>query len=135
MVAKRRPYSRCIDYNNQFSFQNLFRYLSLYVMAPVRFGIERKLRYDVFSKLLHLPISWFIKQNKGDIISRASNDISEIQWSVLQSIETAVRSPISIIGSLLVMLYIAQANSIHIYSDRVCCNHNWRYCKDIKINI
>ena len=98
-----------------FFLKNLFRYLSLYVIAPVRFGIERELRFSVFTKLLQLPISWFSTQNKGDIISRASNDIAEIQWSVLQSIETAVRSPISIIGSLLVMLYISPALTLFTF--------------------
>jgi len=90
-----------------FLFKNLFRYLSLYVMAPVRFGIERRIRDRVFNKLLFLPFGWFSEERKGDLMSRITVDVHEIQWSIIQSIETVVRSPIMIIGSLAVMLYIS----------------------------
>jgi len=90
-----------------FFLKNFFRYLALFVMAPVRNGIERDLRTAVFYKLLHLPLSYFSEERKGDLMSRITNDVKEIQWSVLRSIETLVRSPIAIIGSLGVMLYIS----------------------------
>jgi len=90
-----------------FLFKNLFRYLALYVMAPVRYGIEKRIRQAVFEKLMILPLSYFSEERKGDLMSRITVDVQEIQWSVLQSIETVVRSPIMIIGSLGVMLYIS----------------------------
>ena len=90
-----------------FLFKNLFRYLALYVMTPVRYGIEKRIRKAVFEKLLYLPLSYFSEERKGDLMSRITIDVQEIQWSVLQSVETVVRSPIMIIGSLLVMLYIS----------------------------
>ena len=90
-----------------FFCKNFFRYLSLYVMAPVRYGIERRIRSAVFQQMLQLPFSWFSEERKGDLMARITGDVQEIQWSVLQSIETVVRSPIMIIGSLGVMLYIS----------------------------
>ncbi len=90
-----------------FFFKNLFRYLSLFVIAPVRYGIERRIRDAVFQKMLLLPLPWFSEERKGDLMARITVDVQEIEWSVLQSIETLVRSPIMIIGSLLVMLYIS----------------------------
>jgi subfamily B ATP-binding cassette protein MsbA len=90
-----------------FFCKNFFRYLSLYVMAPVRYGIERRIRSAVFQQMLQLPFSWFSEERKGDLMARITVDVQEIQWSVLQSIETVVRSPIMIIGSLGVMLYIS----------------------------
>ena len=90
-----------------FLFKNLFRYLALFVMAPVRYGIEKRIRQSVFKKLMYLPLSYFSEERKGDLMSRITVDVQEIQWSVLQSVETVVRSPIMIIGSLLVMLYIS----------------------------
>lgn len=90
-----------------FLFKNLFRYLALFVMAPVRYGIEKRIRQAVFEKLMYLPLSYFSEERKGDLMSRITVDVQEIQWSVLQSVETVVRSPIMIIGSLLVMLYIS----------------------------
>ena len=90
-----------------FLFKNLFRYLALFVMAPVRYGIEQRIRQMVFERLLVLPLSYFSEERKGDLMSRITIDVQEIQWSVLQSVETVVRSPIMIIGSLGVMLYIS----------------------------
>lgn len=90
-----------------FLFKNLFRYLSFFVMVPVRYGIEKRIRQAVFARLMYLPLSYFSEERKGDLMSRITVDVQEIQWSVLQSIETFVRSPIMIIGSLLVMLYIS----------------------------
>lgn len=90
-----------------FFLKNLFRYLSLYIIAPVRYGIEERIRNAVFDKMLRLPFAWFSEERKGDLMARITSDVQEIQWSVLQSIETIVRSPIMIVGSLLVMLYIS----------------------------
>lgn len=90
-----------------FLLKNLFRYLALYVISPVRYGIEERIRQAVFERLLELPLSYFSEERKGDLMSRITVDVQEIQWSVLQSIETIVRSPITIIGSLAVMLYIS----------------------------
>lgn len=90
-----------------FFLKNLFRYLALFVLVPVRYGIEKRIRQAIFEKLMLLPMSYFSEERKGDLMSRITVDVQEIQWSVLQSIETVVRSPIMIIGSLLVMLYIS----------------------------
>lgn len=90
-----------------FLLKNLFRYLALFVISPVRYGIEERIRQHVFEQLLELPLSYFSEERKGDLMSRITIDVQEIQWSVLQSIETVVRSPITIIGSLGVMLYIS----------------------------
>jgi subfamily B ATP-binding cassette protein MsbA len=90
-----------------FLLKNLFRYLALYAITPVRYGIEKRIRQSVFERLLALPLSYFSEERKGDLMSRITIDVQEIQWSVLQSIETLVRSPITIVGSLAVMLYIS----------------------------
>lgn len=90
-----------------FLLKNLSRYLALFAMAPVRFGIEKRIRQAVYDKLLHLPLSYFSEEKKGDLMARISADVQEIQWSILQSLETVVRSPLMIIGSLAVMFYIS----------------------------
>ncbi|MGH1336691.1 MAG: ABC transporter ATP-binding protein [Aureispira sp.] len=90
-----------------FLLKNLFRYLALYVISPVRYGIEERIRQGVFERLLELPLSYFSEERKGDLMSRITIDVQEIQWSVLKSIETIIRSPITILGSLSVMLYIS----------------------------
>lgn len=90
-----------------FLLKNLFRYLSLFVISPVRYGIEQRIRQRVFDHLLQLPLAQFSEERKGDLLARLTVDVQEIQWSVLQSIETLVRSPLTILGSLSVMLYIS----------------------------
>jgi ABC-type multidrug transport system fused ATPase/permease subunit len=56
---------------------------------------------------MELPLSYFSNEKKGDIMSRMSTDVGEIQWSILRSLENLVRSPIMIFGSLAMMLYIS----------------------------
>ncbi|MDC0230536.1 ABC transporter ATP-binding protein/permease [Aureispira] len=90
-----------------FFFKNLFRYLAMFIIVPVRYGIEKRIRQALFEKLMVLPISFFSDERKGDLMSKITVDVQEIQWSVLQSVETVVRSPIMIVGSLAVMFYIS----------------------------
>lgn len=87
--------------------KNLFRYLSLYWLAPVRFGIVRDLRQKLVAKIMQLPLSWFTENRKGDLMSRVTSDVMEIEWSILNVIEAVAREPIAIVGSLAFMLYIS----------------------------
>jgi len=97
----------CIVIGGVFFMKNMFRYLALAVMAPVRNGIVRDVRERVFSRLIHLPMSYFSEERKGDLISRMTADVQEIQWSILNMIEIVFREPLAIIASLAVMLYIS----------------------------
>ncbi|MBI9032995.1 MAG: ABC transporter ATP-binding protein [Bacteroidales bacterium] len=80
-----------------FFFKNLTRYLGLYFLAPVRNGVVKDLRAAIYDKVLILPISFFTEKRKGDIIARMSNDVQEVEWSILSSIEMIFREPIAII--------------------------------------
>jgi len=88
-------------------FRNLFRYLSLFFITPARNGIVRDVRQRLFDHSLALPIGFFNERRKGDIISRVSNDVNEIEWSILNVMEVVVREPLMIIGALSVMLFIS----------------------------
>ncbi len=90
-----------------FFLKNLFRYLALAAMAPVRNGIVRDIRSQVFDKLVHLPMSYFSEKRKGDLLSRMTADVQEVQWSILNMIEVVFREPLAIMASLTVMLYIS----------------------------
>ena len=90
-----------------FFMKNFFRYLALYFIAPVRYGIEKDIRQNVFQHLMCLPVRFFSNERKGDLMSRITIDVQEIQWSVLQSLETLIRSPFMIFSSLGIMLYIS----------------------------
>lgn len=60
--------------------KNLFRYLSLYFLAPVRNGIVRDLRQKLVSKTLDLPLSYFSEERKGDLMSRVSAMCRKWEW-------------------------------------------------------
>ncbi len=94
--------------------KNLFRYLAIYVMAGVRNGIVRDYRNKIYSKLLHLPIAYFSDERKGDIISRMTNDVKEIEWSVLRSIEAVYRDPITIIFTVIVLVFMSPQMTLFI---------------------
>ena len=85
-------------------FKNLFRFLGLYFIAPLRNGVMELLRNKMYHKLLFLPLSYYSEEKKGDIMARISNDAQEIEWSVLTSIEMLFRDPISVIIILIVLL-------------------------------
>ncbi len=87
--------------------KNLFRYLSLYFLAPVRNGVVRDLRNRLVAKILELPLSYFSEARKGDLISRASADVQEVDSSIIGVVESVAREPIVILGSLAFMLYVS----------------------------
>jgi subfamily B ATP-binding cassette protein MsbA len=72
--------------------KNLFFYLSLRVLGPMRNRVLNRLRSDLYSKVLELPLGFFTEQRKGDLISRMSNDINEIEWSVISTLEGLFRA-------------------------------------------
>lgn len=85
--------------------KNLFRYLAMYYMAEVRNGVVRDIRNALYLKILILPLSYYSEKKKGDIISRMTTDVQEVEWSVLSSLEMMFRDPVTII-SYLVTLFI-----------------------------
>lgn len=87
--------------------KNLFIYLSLGILNPLRVDILRRLRNDMFSKVLSLPIGFFTEERKGDLISRMTNDITEVEVSVMSVLETYIREPLTIIITLTSMLLIS----------------------------
>jgi subfamily B ATP-binding cassette protein MsbA len=73
------------------------QYGSNYAMAPIRTGVVRDIRNRLNAKILDLQLSYFNEERKGDLISRMTNDVQEIEISVVTSLNNAVKSPIAII--------------------------------------
>ena len=105
----------CIVIVLAFFFKNLFGYLALFVMAKVRNGVLKDLRENTYKKLLLLPLSYYSEEKKGDIISKMSNDVVEIEWSVLLGIELIFREPLSIILILSTMIYMSPQLTIFVF--------------------
>ena len=81
-----------------FSFlSNISRYFSLYFITPVRNGIVMEIRNDLYHKITILPISFLKKHRKGDMLSRFSSDLFEIEQSVAVGVHNFIKDPISIL--------------------------------------
>ncbi len=96
----------CILILVMFFFRNLFRYLALYFLSPIRNGVVCDLRNDLNKKILSLPISFFTDKRKGDISARMTTDLVEIEWSLMSSIEMIFKDPLNIIiflGTLIII--------------------------------
>ncbi|WP_298950626.1 ABC transporter transmembrane domain-containing protein [uncultured Nonlabens sp.] len=90
-----------------FFLKNLFGYLGMYFIAYLRNGVLRDIRNDLFSKIVHLPISYFSEKRKGDVIARTSADVLQIQNSFLSILELIVKEPLNIIFTLAIMLVMS----------------------------
>ncbi|HRY32765.1 MAG TPA: ABC transporter ATP-binding protein [Bacteroidales bacterium] len=97
----------CLFVVVMFLLKNLFSYLALYVLTPVRTGMVRDLRNKLYDRLLILPLSYYNEKKRGDLISRATNDIQEVESSVIRSFELFFREPLTILLFLLALFTIS----------------------------
>jgi len=95
--------------------KNLFRYFAMYALAPIRNGVVRDLRNRLMEKVLHLPLSYFSNEKKGDIMSRITSDVSEIEWSIMQSLELIFREPLLVILSLGTLIAISPYLTLYVF--------------------
>ncbi len=86
--------------------KNLFLYLSVYILNPLRNAVLRRIRDELFTKTLSLPIGFFTEERKGDLISRMTNDINEVELSIMSVLEVFIREPLTIIIFMGTMIYI-----------------------------
>ena len=87
--------------------KNLFLYLSFYVMSPIRNGIVLRLRKDLYDKILKLPIGYFSEQKKGDLMSRMTNDIGELEFGVAVVLSSLIKEPLNIIFFLTTLFFLS----------------------------
>ena len=97
----------CLVILISFLFRNLFRYLALYFMVPIRNGVINDIRVVINKKLLSIPIKSIEKRKKGDLLSRISNDLIEIEWSIMSTLEMLFKDPITIIIFLIALLTLS----------------------------
>ncbi|MFN2422548.1 MAG: ABC transporter ATP-binding protein [Cryomorphaceae bacterium] len=90
-----------------FILKNATRYLTLYFLAPVRIGVIRDLRESMHLKILALHPGYYSGERKGDIISRASSDVNEVEVSIISSLEMILRDPILIVTYLGAMFFMS----------------------------
>lgn len=86
---------------------NLFRYLGLFFLSPIRNGIITRMRNDFYHHITILPISYFSAQRRGDIISRLSNDLTDVEWSMVCTLQSLIKDPINIIFFAATLIFIS----------------------------
>lgn len=88
-------------------FKNLFLYLSLYILNPLKNLVVTKFRAELYDKVLRLPIGYFTEQRKGDLMSRVTNDIGEVETSIVGTLEGWFKDPLQIILTLAALFLLS----------------------------
>lgn len=94
--------------------KNIFLYLAYRVLNPLKNKIVNRLRDELYEKILHLPIGFFTEKKKGDVISRMTNDVAEVEASVIGTLEGWVRDPLTIIITLITLLIISMPLTLFV---------------------
>ncbi|MDR1896605.1 MAG: ABC transporter ATP-binding protein/permease [Prevotellaceae bacterium] len=88
-------------------FANLFKYLSQRTLVSMRVHVLKNMRSTIFGKITKFHIAYFNDKRKGDLMSTLSNDIGEVQNSVVSSFQVIFREPILIVGNMAVLFYMS----------------------------
>lgn len=94
--------------------KNMFQYLSVYFLAPVRTGVVKDIRNAIFSKIIDLPLGYYSGERKGDIISRITTDVNEIEASIIRSLDLFFREPVMIIVYLGSLIYMSPGLTLFV---------------------
>jgi ABC-type multidrug transport system fused ATPase/permease subunit len=94
--------------------KNMFIYFSQLILNPLRNGIMRQLRDDLFGKALSLPIGFFTEERKGDLMSRMTNDVNEVEVSIMSVLEVLIREPVTILLTLGYMVYLSPSLTLFL---------------------
>jgi len=86
---------------------NVFRYLSLRLLAKVRARVIRNLRRDLYHCIVGLPLSFFAGERKGDLMSRFTSDVQEVETSVVNTMTAVIKEPLTIVAYFLVLFHLS----------------------------
>ena len=87
--------------------KNAVGYTALFSLATIRTGVSRDLRNSMYVKVLKLPMAWYSDARKGDAISRMTNDLMEVEFSIIGTVEILFKAPIAILVSLGTLFYLS----------------------------
>ncbi|HVA98404.1 MAG TPA: ABC transporter transmembrane domain-containing protein, partial [Bacteroidia bacterium] len=95
--------------------KNIFRYLAMFFLAPIRNGVVKDYRNAIFNKTLDLPLSYYSEERKGDIMSRITTDVQEVEWSIMSSLEMIFRDPFNILIFLGTLVFMSPQLSLFVF--------------------
>ncbi|MGB0837013.1 MAG: ABC transporter ATP-binding protein [Flavobacteriaceae bacterium] len=105
----------CLLSFSLFFFKNLFRYGASFFLAYLRNGVIKDLRDALYAKIVSLPLSYYSEKKKGDVMSRMTSDVQEVQTSYLNSLEAIVREPLTIVLTLASMFAISPQLTLFVF--------------------
>ena len=85
----------------------LTAWLANYFMVPIRTGVLRDLRQQLYNKITRLPIGYFTEERKGDVMSRMTSDVGEVESSIMSSLDILFKDPVMILVYLLTLFFIS----------------------------
>ena len=94
--------------------KNLFLYLSMFVLSPIRNHILNDMRSDMFGKILRLPVGFFTEQRKGEVMSKLTNDLQDVEFSTISFLESFLREPVIILLYLFAMVRLSPELSLFL---------------------
>jgi len=112
----------CVITAFAFFARNIFRYIGSLMLIYYRVGVAKDLRTSMYQKILTLPVSFFTEQRKGDMMSRMSNDVGDVEGSILGSLVELVNSPFMLISTLITLFYLSETS----ITTKRHCKTKWR---------
>lgn len=88
-------------------FANLFTFLSRYILAFVKAKMVKKIRLAMYDKINRLHIGYYTNEKKGDLMSRLTNDVKEVETSIIDSLNAIVKEPITVIATFVILYYLS----------------------------
>ncbi len=92
-----------------------FYYLASYTIVAIRNGAVRDIRSLIYNKIIQLPLGFFSEEKKGDIMARMTNDVAEVENSIMNSLDMMIKNPILIIVSVGVMVYMSWSLTLFVF--------------------
>jgi len=104
----------CLVVIISFTMANIFKYLSAIIMAKAKAFTIKNMRIDIYKSVSNLHVGYFTETRKGDIISRISNDIQQIENSISHNLRIIFREPLMVIGYFAFLIY--QSPSLTLFT-------------------
>lgn len=96
-------------------FKNLFRYMALYFMVSLRNYVVGDLRNNLYNRILILPLSYFSDERKGDLISRMSSDVLQVEVAIMSSLESLFKEPLTILVYLSALIWMSPQLTLLVF--------------------
>lgn len=92
-----------------------FYYLANFMIVVIRNGVVRDIRSKIYRKILKLQLGFFSDERKGDIMARMTGDVTEVENSIMNSLEMMIKNPILILVSVAVMVYMSWSLTLFVF--------------------